>query len=119
VSGFVGAPGKGNTQDEAQRLQGAVLQHLDGDDQTSAINGAAKLLVGGHYPQAIEAYTAIGAKWPDERATCEGQIGAARFFLGEFEQAIKHYEEARRLGADPAMMEDNIVEARDALKQKR
>jgi tetratricopeptide (TPR) repeat protein len=119
VSAFIGAPGKGISREEAQRLQAVFLDHLTASDDSAAINAAAKLLVGGHYQEAIAAYTRIGEKWPERRDDCESQIGAAHFFLGEYEVAIQHYEEARKLGADPSMMEDNIVEARDAIKKRK
>jgi predicted GNAT family acetyltransferase len=41
-------------------------------------------------------------------------MGAAYFFLGEYEKAITCYTQAIKHGVDEAMMQDNIDEAREA-----
>ncbi|MEO6953340.1 MAG: hypothetical protein ABI321_16185 [Polyangia bacterium] len=52
---------------------------------------------------------------PALRRTCEGQLGAAYYMLGPYQNAINAYEPAITAGEDRGMMEDNIKEAREAL----
>ena len=111
-----GSEDEGLTLEQAAEVQAAILAQIgETDDRTTKINLAAQLLVGRHFEGAIQAYESIARDYPDEQATAQSQIGAAKYFLGRYEEAIGHYESARELGADPDMMQDNIDEAREAL----
>ncbi len=70
------------------------------------------------YEQCIAAYKAVAEKYPDELGNAESQIGAAQYFLGDFNGAITSYVAARTHGADESMMDDNIWEACEALVKK-
>lgn len=85
-------------------------------DQSAKVNAAARLLLSKKFEEAIVAYEKIAREHPDSRGECESQIGAAHFFLGNFQRAISHYESARANGADSSMMQDNIQEAQQALQ---
>ncbi|MCC5944593.1 MAG: hypothetical protein JJT94_06630 [Bernardetiaceae bacterium] len=104
--------GKGLDQAQIQQYQAAFLQVLETSDEDRAFNFAAQLMAKGAYQNCIQAYQQLCERYPDQRGTCEGQIGAAYFFLGEYEQAIHYYLEAREHDASNAdMMDDNIWEA--------
>lgn len=115
VWGFVSDQPGGMSMDEARGLQDKVLQVMQTNDVSAKINMAAQLLTGGEYHEAIRAYEQIKHQHPEEAALCESQIGAAFFFLADYETAIQHYETAKSLGADSQMMDMNILEAQDKL----
>lgn len=104
--------------EEAQALQRELLAGCETGEVSQKINAAARLMLTGRHDDCIAAYSAIAAEHPEERGTCEGQIGAAHFFKGDYETAIRWYEAARSHGADASMMEDNIKEAQEALAKK-
>lgn len=113
--GFVGS--EGMTLEEARDLQETLLAVLHTDEISEKVNAAARLLLSRDYEGSIRAYQAIAVQHPERRGDCEGQIGAAHYFLGDYEAALSHYESARDHGADPDMMQDNIDEARQALSK--
>jgi tetratricopeptide (TPR) repeat protein len=80
------------------------------------INLAAGWMLDGRYEDAMRAYHTIAERFPEHRGTAASQIGACCYFLGRFEEAIGWYERALEHGADPQMMQDNIEEARAALR---
>jgi tetratricopeptide (TPR) repeat protein len=88
-------------------------KHAVGDK----LNAAALMLTSQRFDDGISAYRAIGVQHPEELGTCLGQIGACYFFKGEYSEAIKSYVRAKEKGADPAMMDDKIQEAQEALAQ--
>ena len=112
-TGFVG-PG-GMSLEEAAQVQAELMPNLKTDAVGAKINAAAKLLTSRRFDDCIAAYQAIAAQHPEEQGTCHGQIGACYFFKGEYSTAIQHYSAAKKLGADPEMMDDNIQEAQEEL----
>jgi hypothetical protein len=104
--------------DGMQARQAELQASMVTDDAGTAINAAARLLVGKKFREAIVAYTSIGKRYPVQRGVCEGQIGAAHFFLGEYENALAHYMAAKQLGEDAAMMDENINEALAAMAKR-
>ncbi len=86
-----------------------------GDDAHAKINAAARLMTSRQFDPCIHAYQQIATQHPEHAATCHAQIGAALFFLAQYELAISHYEWAKQNGADPRMMDENIAEAQQAL----
>src|SRR5262245_3000950 len=104
VHAFVGDPGRDLTLDEAARLESDLERVLVSDNVSAKINAAARLMTGRKFEHALAAYRTIGEQHPDRRGTCEGQIGAALYFLGRYEEAIAHYESAIALGEDRDMM---------------
>jgi TolA-binding protein len=82
------------------------------------INAAAGLMLEKRYAEAEAAYQVIAQTSPPDRADALAQIGVARFFLGQYADAIAFYEQALAAGADAGMMNDNIQEARQALGQR-
>jgi hypothetical protein len=104
--------------DGMAELQQELQANMITDEAATAINAAARLLVGKKFRDAIIAYTDIGRRYPERRGVCESQIGAAHYFLGEFQDAVAHYMAAKQLGADSAMMDENINEALDAMAKR-
>ena len=104
--------------DEAKALQDYVLSDTAASsDHNAKINAAARLMTGRAYPECIQAYAAIANAHPEELGLCEAQIGAAYFFLGQYENAISFYQSAERNGADARMMKFNLDEATAELKK--
>ena len=82
------------------------------------ISAAARVMLGGAPREAIAAYEQIAIVHPDEIGTCQAGIGAAHYFLGDYEKAIEFYQKALANGADRRMMQDNIDEAREAIEKR-
>ena len=68
----------------------------------------------GRWADGLAAYQALEVADPKLRGTCEGQIGAAYYMLGDYDKALVAYQNAIDAGEDPGMMKDNIAEARAA-----
>ena len=79
------------------------------------LRNAANLLTAGRYLDAANAYRYIHSSQPEHAAMAASQVGAALYFLRDFNEAIAWYEEAGRRGFDPQMTKDNIQEAREAM----
>ncbi|MBX7190936.1 MAG: suppressor of fused domain protein [Sandaracinaceae bacterium] len=118
TSAFVSAAPSGIGMTEAAQLQSMAQGALGPNDRASAVNAAARLLVGGQYEAAIAAYKAIGEADPSRRGLAAGQIGAACFFLGRYEEAITWYRTSAEWGEEAAMVRDNIEEAEAELRKR-
>jgi DNA-binding SARP family transcriptional activator len=101
--------------EQAAQVQAELMPNLKTDAVGATINAAAQQLTSQRFDDCIAAYHAIAAQHPEEQGTCLGQIGACYFFKGEFSTAIQHYTAAKKSGADPEMMDDNIQEAQEEL----
>jgi tetratricopeptide (TPR) repeat protein len=114
VHGKVGP--NGMTEAEALALHEAAVAVLDTSDPVSQrLNAAAKLMLTGAYADAAAAFRQIAETHPEVRGDCFGNIGAAHYFVGRYDEAIAWYQAAIDAGADAQMMQDNIVEARQAI----
>lgn len=118
TSAFVSGAPQGIPMAQARELQAAAQGALSEQDHASAVNAAARLLVGGRYEEAIAAYRAIGEADASRRGLAAGQIGAALYFLGRFEEAITWYRNSAEWGEDPSMVRDNIEEAEAAIRKR-
>lgn len=107
------------TEEEAAAIQDEFRKEhgLSGGEVSDKINAAARLLMTGDHEGAIVAYSLVMQEHPEEQATCEGQIGASYYFLGQYEKAIEFYRAAKEHGADAEMMDDNIKEAVEAVEK--
>jgi tetratricopeptide (TPR) repeat protein len=112
--------GESLSKEEIVALRNKFLAEFDGDmkDEDQAINFAARLMDNEQYNQAIAYFSAIAIQYPHEQGLCECQIGAAYYFLGDYEQAIEYYLAAREHGMNEDMMDDNIWEACETIFQK-
>jgi tetratricopeptide (TPR) repeat protein len=109
-------PAQGHTAEMAAALQREYLECLQMDSRAGMFNAVHQMLTAGLYRECIQAYLNLARRYPGEAGGCYGNIGAAYYFLGEFELAISYYELAREHGADEGMMNENIHEARRALE---
>lgn len=102
---------KGISIEEAKKLQQDIMSKINASDSFSQkVNYAAQFFMKRAYQEAAIAYEKIAQDHPEERGLCEGQIGAAKFFLSDYIGAVDHYKKALELG-DTDMQEDNIFEA--------
>jgi tetratricopeptide (TPR) repeat protein len=76
---------------------------------------ASWLMLDGAYNEAIALYDQIAVDYPDEIGACLDGIGAAHYFLRNYETAIEFYERALANGADPFGIVESIAEARNAI----
>lgn len=119
--GLAKVPAKtGITHQEALALRASFLAHPavnTSDPRAQRINAAAGLMLAKRYVEAGAAYEQIAQSSPEDRAVALSQVGVARYFLGKYAEAIAYYEQALAAGADPSTMNDNIQEAREALRR--
>jgi tetratricopeptide (TPR) repeat protein len=99
--------------ERAQELQARFLEGINAPEASveTAINIASQLSLSGAYREAIAAYEQISERFPNRSATCKNNIGAAYFFLGEYETALRYYVEAGEAGEHAQRIEYNIWEA--------
>lgn len=104
------------TPEQARELQEQIRAVVTGDEDAGGKKFAAALalLTGRRYVECIESLRQIGADHAELWGECLANMGAAYFFLGEFDKAIACYTQAIKHGADEEMMQDNIAEAREA-----
>ena len=103
------------TREEALEMQQQILSVMNSSDFGVKISAASRLLLGGAHQEAIAAYEQIASAHPDRIGICQIGIGAAHYFLGNYEIAIDFYERALANGEDPTTIDDNIEEARQAI----
>lgn len=106
---------KGDARESAV-MSGAPPRRAD--EETRAFNAAAELLLDKRFDECIAAYQALAEWFPRRESDCAAQIGAARYFLGQYDLAIEAYVKARAAGADEELMDDNIWEACEAAFRK-
>jgi hypothetical protein len=115
VSAFIGSGPDHLSMDEAQAVAEQAQAAMQTGGVHDEINAAARLLLGGQYQAAVDAYLAIAQAHPEYTGTCYGQVGAALFFMEHYGRAIEYYEAAKQYGEDVAAMDENIREAREHL----
>jgi tetratricopeptide (TPR) repeat protein len=76
---------------------------------------ATEQLQKGAYEYCIELYQHLCTRYSDMESSCQYQIGMARFFLGEYEQAVECYLAAYGQGVNVETIEDDIWEAYEML----
>jgi len=106
----------GLSQEAALAIHEQAVAAMDTSAPISQkLNAASKLMLTGAYEEAAHAFREIADAHPEARGDCFGNIGAAHYFVGRYREAIDWYQAAIQNGADPTMMQDNIVEAQQAL----
>ena len=104
--------------EEAAKLAAQSAAVLSSGTIEQRMAAATKLLTGKRYKECIEAYRRVGADHPERWGDCLANMGAAYFFLSDFEKAIACYTQAIKHGVDEEMMQDNIAEAREAQQSR-
>lgn len=84
---------------------------LQNNRLNTAINYACQLLTQEHYHQSIDSFEQIMLHAPNQKGLCENQIGAAYFFLDQYDKAIEAYLRSLDYGFDIKMLDYNIWEA--------
>ncbi len=103
---------------ETQKLSADFARALQEQRDADAIQVAVTLLSSGRPKEALEAFQTIGAQFPARRALAAMNSGAACFGLERYDDAIRYYEEAGKLGVDSQAVKENIEEARTALRAR-
>ncbi|MBX7083811.1 MAG: hypothetical protein K1X88_31670 [Nannocystaceae bacterium] len=86
---------------------------------TESLKAAATLMAEQRHVDAIVAYRRICETEPQHAAMAASQVGAAYFFLHQFDYAIQWYRYAGSLGFDATMTAENIAEAEQAARSRR
>jgi tetratricopeptide (TPR) repeat protein len=105
--------------EQAKKTREQYLKNAEQVGSSLDINDAAGLMLNKDYTGAIAAYESIMEKYPEEKGVCLGQIGAAEYFLGNYETSLERYIEAKNSGEDNDMMEDNIWEACETIHKEK
>lgn len=84
------------------------------NDENEMMRKASKLMTSEKFEESLELYQKLSNDYPNKRGLYESQVGAAYFFLGEYEKAVEHYISSMNNGGDKDMMDDNIWEAAEA-----
>ena len=88
------------------------------NDEDSLMRQASSALTNGDFEKSIELYQKLADDYPEKKGLYLSQIGAALYFLNDFNKAIEYYLNAKENGADSDMMDDNIWEACEAIYKK-
>lgn len=112
---------KKTTLAQADKKNDAYLaaNPVPANDENAWMRQAAKLMSSGQFAESAELYGKLANEYPAKRGLYQSQVGAAHFFLGEYEKALDHYVTALQNGADASMMDDNIWEAAEVLYKKQ
>jgi tetratricopeptide (TPR) repeat protein len=81
------------------------------NEENELMRNAAKLMSSKQFNECIAAYTHLAQSYPSNQGLYEGQIGAAYYFLDDYDKAVEYYELGLQHGANASMMDDNIWEA--------
>ncbi|GAA4275588.1 tetratricopeptide repeat protein [Aquimarina mytili] len=99
-----------------QKNQEYVAQNPEPkNDENAMMRQASIMLTSGKFEEAIELYKKLAENYPENKGLYLSQVGAAWYFLNDFQKAIQYYKEARENGANESMMDDNIWEASEAI----
>ncbi|BDS15209.1 tetratricopeptide repeat protein [Aureispira anguillae] len=99
---------------EIETIEHKVITLLNAKGEKAAINHACQLLKTGAYLQAVYAFQKIMDLLPAQKGLCENQIGAAYFFLHQYQDAFNHYLLSLEYNFDTKMLDYNLWEAAEA-----
>ncbi|MNU83702.1 Tetratricopeptide repeat protein [compost metagenome] len=105
------------SMEEMEGIQLFLKDKMDADEYNSAFNQACRMIPKGQYTEAIEVFESIRESSTDayEKGSCDNQIGACHFFLGDFEKALEFYNKSFQSGYDKDVNDYNIWEACEEL----
>ncbi len=105
------------SMEEMEEIQVLLKDRMDADDYNSVFNQACRLIPQGRYTEAITLFESVHKHSTDdyEKGSCESQIGACHFFLGDFENALEFYTRSFHSGYDKNVVDFNIWEACEEL----
>ena len=100
------------TLEEANKKNQQYLSKVKAaDEEEILVWQASNALTSGEFEEAVQRYLELAIKYPWNKGLYLSQAGAGYYFLTEFDKAIAYYLEAKQVGMDANMMDDNIWEA--------
>ncbi len=108
------------TLEEADEMNKKIIAENPepADNEDALMRQASSAMTSGKFEKSVELYQKLANDYPDKKGLYLGQVGAAYFFLNDFNKAIEYYLSAKENGADTDMMDDNIWEASEAIYEK-
>lgn len=105
---------------EMEQIQNSLEDKMAPEDYNNTFNQACRLVPKGKYAEALAMFEQVKANTadPEQKGTCDNQIGVCHFFLGDYEKAIESYASSFKNGFDKGMADDNIWEACEKLMEK-
>lgn len=105
------------SMEQMEEIQLYLKDKMDADEYNSAFNQACRLIPKMQYTEAITQFESIREHSTDayEKGSCDNQIGACYFFLGDFEKALECYNKSFHYGYDKDVNDYNIWEACEEL----
>lgn len=85
------------------------------NSEDALMRKASSLMTSGEFAASAEIYRELAEKYPERRGLYLSQVGAAYYFLSEFETAISYYLQSRKEGGDEGMLDDNVWEASEEI----
>jgi tetratricopeptide (TPR) repeat protein len=105
--------------EKAQRNLELFERALGNDPDNAGLaarrKAAISLILASELTMGREAWLAISRDHPSELAMALEQVGVSYHLEKDYAAALKHYEDALRVGADTGRLADNIAEARKGL----
>jgi tetratricopeptide (TPR) repeat protein len=101
------------TLDDANKVnqQYTAQNPVPASNENAMMRQATSCMTSGKFQESIDLYQQLATAYPARKDTYLSQIGAGHYFLGDYMQAIDYYVQARDLGSNASMMDDNIWEA--------
>lgn len=108
------------SMDEMSRIQDSLEDKMAPADYNNTFNQACRLVPKGKYAEALAMFEEVrnNTNDPDQKGTCDNQIGVCYFFMNDFEKAIDSYASSFQNGFDKSMADDNIWEACENLMKR-
>ncbi len=88
------------------------------DSEDALMRQASSAMTSGNFSNALALYTQMANEFPAKKGLYLSQVGAAHYFLEDYEAAIEAYVDARNNGMDESMIDDNIWEACETIYKK-
>ncbi|WP_431123594.1 hypothetical protein [Flagellimonas flava] len=96
---------------EAYQKSGEYLSRTRATDEEETLEWqASNALTSGEFEEAVQRYLELAIKYPWNKGIYLSQVGAGYYFLTEFDKAIAYYLEAKQVGMDAALIDDNVWE---------
>jgi tetratricopeptide (TPR) repeat protein len=108
----------GDVLPDAGERRTSMARIMRSADFGAKVSTADWLMLENNHKGAIALYDQIAIDHPQEAAICLRCVGAAHYFLGNFETAIEFYQKALAAGEDAEIIAADIDEARDAIMMR-
>ncbi|GAA3652330.1 tetratricopeptide repeat protein [Flavivirga jejuensis] len=85
------------------------------NEENALMRQASRMLTSENFNESIELYKKLAENYPQKKGLYLSQIGAAFYFLNDFDKAIEYYLKAKNEGVDSYMIDNNIWETCKAI----